>query len=102
MKKRVLTFASIIAVLILGISIVASNPIITYKTDISDNYIKAIKSQARGKYSTYLPLIPIYVSVDSVSEETVFYTIYYFPFGSVGMSYTENDGYNIEKPLTDA
>ena len=103
MKKRVLTFATIIAVLIFfGISTVASNPIISYKIDISDNYAKAIKNQASGIYSEHLPLIPIYVSVDSVSEESVFYTIYYFPFGTMGMSYTEHDVYNIEKPLTGA
>ena len=43
MKKRVLTFATIIAVLIFfGISTVASNPIISYKIDISDNYAKAM------------------------------------------------------------
>ena len=30
----------------------------------------------------------------------MFYTIHYFPFGRVGMSYHLWDGYNMEKTLT--
>jgi hypothetical protein len=78
----------------------ASNPIISCNAEISEEYLEAIESHAKGIYSTVLPLVPIYISVDSFSSNKVYYTIYYFPFGTVGMSYIEVDGYNIEKPLT--
>ena len=100
MKKKVIIAVVIVAILIIMLSIVASHPIISYKTDMPENYIEAIESQSRGIYSNVLPLVPLYVSVDRLEAETVYYTIHYFPFGSVDMSYTESDGYNIEKPLT--
>ncbi|MBR2637025.1 MAG: hypothetical protein IKD34_08320, partial [Oscillospiraceae bacterium] len=43
---------------------------------------------------------PGFVSVEKVGAQRVYYTVRYFPFGAVGMSYGEADGYNIEKPLT--
>ena len=60
---------------------------------------EAIRSQAKGMYSKRLPLIPVLIRIADCSAESVYYTIYYFPFGSVGMSYHCRDGYNIEKPL---
>jgi len=51
-------------------------------------------------YSARLPLIPIHVSLDRMEQGTVYYTIRYFPFGTVGMSYSEEGLYNIEKSLT--
>lgn len=83
-----------------SLSILSSNPIISRKTDVLEHDLDATVSQAKGVYSSALPLVPVYVSIDDVSEKTIFYTISYFPFGTVGMSYTEGDGYNIEKPLT--
>ena len=41
----------------------------------------------------------MYVSVNSFDGIRGYYTVYYFPLGSVGMSYSESDGYNMEKPL---
>ena len=102
MKKRVIIFIIMMILFITGLSVLSSNPIISCKTDVPENGLRTIKSQARGVYSGRLPLVPVYVSVDDVSGNRVFYTIYYFPFGTVGMSYTEADGYNIEKPLTGA
>ena len=99
MKKTLMIIVILLS--ILGIlCIFASNPIISVKTDIPESYLDAIKSQAIGVYSRVLPLVPVYVSVDQVTGSTVYYTIYYFPFGAVGMSYTEADGFNIETPLT--
>ena len=43
--------------------------------------------------------MPVFVSVKDFSRGKVNYTVYFFPFGTVGMSYTEQDGYNIEKTL---
>lgn len=102
MKKSVMIFIMIMIILITSLSLLSSNPIISCKTDVSEHDLDAMESQAKGVYSSALPLVPVYVSVDDVSEKTIFYTIYYFPFGTVGMSYTEGDGYNTEKPLTGA
>ena len=100
MKKRWMIPLLISAVLFLGLCCLISSPVISYKTGVPDHYLEAIESQAKGIYSQDLPLIAVYVSADRCVEDTVFYTIYYFPFGTVGMSYSERDGYNIEKPLT--
>ena len=63
-------------------------------------HAEAAERQARGLYSARLPLIPVHVSLDRMEQGTVYYTICYFPFGTVGMSYSEEGLYNIEKPLT--
>ena len=99
-KKGILAGILILAVLVLGFGILAEKPVVSCKAEIPEHYLEAIESQSGGVYSHRLPLIPVYVSVDSFSEGKVYYTIYYFPFGTVGMSYTETDGYNMEKPLT--
>ena len=96
MKKKIVV-AVVIVTLIVGLDFLSSNPIISSETNISESYMEAIEGQSKGVYSKILPLVPIYVSVDNFSDGKVFYTIYYFPFGTVGMSYTEGDGYNIEK-----
>lgn len=99
MKKGFLIAAILGVLLIIVLSIFAFNPIISCTIDLPETYMEAIKSQAAGVYSNKLPLVPVCVSVDSFSGETVSYTIFYFPFGTLGMEYKENDGYNIEKPL---
>ena len=77
-----------------------SVPYIAGKAKLSESQIEAIEEQARGRYSDALPLIPVFVRVDRVEGEQIFYTVFYFPFGTVGMSYLAGEGYNIEKPLT--
>ena len=99
MKKFVVIIA-VAAILITSLCILANNPIITDKSSLPKAYLDAIESQSKGVYSSTLPLIPVYVSIDNIHADRVFYTIHYFPLGTVGMSYTEGDGYNIEKPLT--
>ena len=97
MKKVLLV---ITLVLILGLGILSKNPIVICDDDLSEEYMEAIESQAEGLYSRKLPLVPVCVNVTSFDDETVYYTIYYFPLGTVGMSYNKNDGYNMEKSLT--
>lgn len=99
MKKKMIIAGIAVAVLVLVLGAFASRPLTFCEIDIPENHLKAIESQSKGLYSSRLPLVPIYASVDSYSGEVVYYTIHYFPFGTVGMSYSENDGYNIEKPL---
>ena len=96
MKKVLLWIA---LSLILGLGILSKNPIVICDNDLSEEYMEAIESQAEWLYSRKLPFVPICVNVTSFTDKTVYYTIYYFPFGTVGMSYTKNDGYNMEKSL---
>lgn len=100
MKKRIIPLV-LILMLVAGACKLAAGPILSCKLDIPAHYIEAIESQSRGKYSDTLPLSAVYITVDDYTEGRVYYTIHYFPLGSVGMSYAEHDGYNIEKPLTD-
>ena len=99
MKKGTLGTIILAGLLIIALCILASRPMIFCTPDLPESHRKAIESQAAGVYSHKLPLVPVYVTVDSFSEESVYYTIHYFPFGTVDMAYTEGDGYNIEKPL---
>lgn len=86
------------AALILGA--LCARPPLLGAEDLSAEMTEAIRGQAQGVYSSRLPLIPLWVTVQSRDAQRVEYTIHYFPFGTVGMSYTVADGYNIEKPLT--
>ena len=95
-RKIILGYTAILLVL----GVFYHKPVVSYKTELPPNYIQAVESQSQGFYSKKLPLLAVYISVDKYTEEKVFYTIYYFPFGSVKMSYNENDGYNIEKELS--
>ena len=99
MKKHfVLAASALLALLVL--SVYASAPHISSEVDLPDGYLEAIRTQAAGVYSPRLPLVPVHVSVDRFVQDSVFYTIRYFPFGTVGMRFAAEDGYNIEKPLT--
>ena len=98
MKRKTAVFAAV--AVLLGVMLAAAFcPLVRCKTDIPDEMLQAVKSQAKGFYSRRLPLIAVYVSVNSFDDGRVYYTVYYFPFGSAGMSYTKEDGYNMEKPL---
>ena len=74
--------------------------IISCDFDIPVATYKAIESQAEGVYSNKLPLVAVYVNVTDYTDGIAYYTIHYFPFGTVDMSYSEADGYNVEKQLT--
>ena len=108
MMKRIKKATGIVAIaLMLILCFLSMNPLFFCDIDIPEPYEASIKSQSKGLYSKYLPLVPIYITVDrysagegQYSAGIAEYTIYYFPFGTVGMSYREWDGYHIEKPLT--
>ncbi len=93
----------VLAAVLLGavvLAALASHPPVLYGNPLPQDYIEAVEAQAKGVYSRTLPLIPVCVTADKTEDDTLFYTIYYFPFGTVEMSYTPDDGYNIEKPLS--
>lgn len=100
MKKKIGVGVIITVVFIIILFAFSKNPIVSCNIEIPENYIEAVKEQAEGVYSSRLPLIPVYVRIDRYTEGKLYYTIYYFPLGSVGMSYVEGDGYNIEKSLS--
>ena len=100
MKKLLKAIILVLSVLIILLRIFSSNLIISCEHDIPQSSYEAIETQAEGLYSSKLPLPAVYVKVTDYSEERTYYTIYYFPFGTVDMSYSEGDGYNIEKQLT--
>lgn len=99
-KKVIIVTAVILLILTAAFGYLSSNPVISIRADIPDTYLEAVEDQVKGVYSDKIPLVPFLVTVDSFSEDLVFYKIHYFPFGTVEMSYREGYGYNIEKPLT--
>ena len=100
MKKVFKPIFLLIIVFIILLRIFSSNLIISCDFDIPNTTYEAIENQAEGVYSSKLPLVAVYVDITDYSEEKACYTIHYFPFGAVDMSYSESDGYNIEKQLT--
>ena len=97
-KRRVFLIA-LALVLVLLLSVTCVHPFVIGGTELSARHSEAVLAQARGFYSSILPLIPIFLIINDLTESEVRYTIYYFPFGTVGMSYLEGDGYSITKPL---
>lgn len=97
--RNIRYYAVVIALLLLLICVSCSVPLLG-GSELPEAYTEAIRSQSEDLYSKKLPLVPMLVRVESFDGQTVCYTIYYFPAGSVGMSYCEQDGYNIEKPLS--
>ncbi|MBR4059963.1 MAG: hypothetical protein IKK03_09010 [Lachnospiraceae bacterium] len=100
MKKKIGIGIILIVVLVIVLFAFSKNPIVSCNIEIPENYMEAVKEQAEGVYSKRLPLIPAYVRIERYEEEKLYYTIYYFPLGTVGMSYIEGVGYNIEKQLS--
>lgn len=100
LRKRMKKMIVLILAVTVLLGMFAHHPVILRDPELSDAYQDAVQDQARGVYSKRLPLVPMLVIVENLREQTVRYTVYYFPFGSVGMSYHPANGYNIEKPLT--
>ena len=98
-KKKIIAISVLVAFIVV-LGVISSNPIILNKANAPVEFVETVRAQAPGPYSNRLPLLPIYVTIDECLEDIVNYTIYYFPFGTLGMSYIQGDGYNIEKPLT--
>ena len=100
MKKLFKAIIFITIAMIIVLRIFSANLIISCDFDIPHTTYEAIESQAEGVYTSRLPLVAVYVNITDYADEKAYYTIHYFPFGTVDMSYSESDGYNIEKFLT--
>jgi hypothetical protein len=99
MKKRIV-IPLLVLLLVLVLCISAVRPPVLFGSGLSEEARKAVQSQSAGLYSRRLPLVPLFVTVDRLESQRVYYTIWYFPVGCVGMSWEPTDGYNMEKPLT--
>ena len=99
MKKKTAVLLRCV-VLLVTLAVFAAKPPVTGADSLPREYAAAIQDQSAGLYSETLPLVPLFVSVEEFKEDRVLYTIHYLPFGTVGMSYTKTDGYNIEKQLS--
>ena len=100
MRKIFKPIFLLIVVFIILLRIFSANLIISCDFEMPNTTYEAIEGQSKGVYSSKLPLVAVYVNITDYSDEKAYYTIHYFPFGTVDMSYSEGDGYNIEKQLT--
>ncbi len=100
MNKPFKAVILIFIILTILLRIFSANLIISCDFDIPHATYEAIENQAKGLYSNKLPLVAVYVNISDYSDGIARYTIHYFPFGTVDMSFSESDGYNIEKHLT--
>ena len=81
-------------------------PVVMYAPEchgvMSAEQMEAVTSVSRGFYGHSAPVFAVEVSVKEVREDYVAWDIFYFPFGDIGMEYTEHPlwgGYNITRYL---
>ena len=98
-NKTVIVLA-IVCIVILSLSIISTHPILQNSTDAPEDMVDAAYAEAKGVYSNWLPLVPLYVTIEWYTEDKIYYTIQYLPAGTVEMVYSKIDGYSIEKALT--
>jgi len=93
-------FVLIIGIACVGMALVLERPLVICRFDLPDGYIDDIVAQARGMYSERIPIIALCVTVDDYTDGAAYYTIHYFPFGTVGMTYIGDGGFDCTKYLT--
>ncbi len=98
-RKKAVVILLIAVVLIAALAYISYHPFVFRKCEVPEEYLFEIMEQAKGPYSHKLPLLPVCLSIENYSDDRVYYKIYYFPFGFIGMSYSSADGFNQEKPL---
>lgn len=99
-KKGLIIVLSILVFCVVCLGIISSHPFISQKCEVPEEYVTEIYAQSMGTYSNRVPLLPVCISIENYSNERVYYTIHYFPFGTVGMSYSPTDGFNQEKAVS--
>ncbi len=100
MKRKSFAIAVVIAVIAVVLACFCANPVLSCAFDLPPAYEAEIRNQAKGLYSSKLPLVLTYVKVNDFDGLAAYYTIYYFPFGTVEMSFINGEGWMVEKPLT--
>lgn len=103
---------SAFAVLCAVLAALALNPPVVcpdeYENDLTPEAHTAVQSVSQGIYSNSIPLVPAYVEITGITEfekdgetkQHVYFDINYLYFGQVGMSWSTEGIYNIEKHLT--
>lgn len=107
MKKCMLIFLVVIIICsfkIFSIFVDLSAKYADYKNTIPHRFIEAVETDYIQKHLYYSPvLIPWKYSIDRYYyngiDYEVEYTVYFLPFGSIGMKYSGNDGYSQEKKI---
>lgn len=98
-NKALIAVLSILALLIVCSGLISLRPFIVHRCAVPEEYLTEIRAESGGVYSENIPLFAVCVTVEDYADGKVFYTIRYFPFGTVGMSYHTGDGFNLEKRL---
>ena len=97
MKKRKKAMIALLIVALFGMILA---PFVSRRCEVPEEYVAEICAQSMGVYSKKVPLLPIYISIEQFSAGRAYYTVHYFPFGTLGMSYSLTDGFCQENPLT--
>ena len=90
----------IVALFGMTLACISSHPFVSRRCEVPEEYVAEIRAQSVGVYSKKVPLLPIYISIEQFSAGRAYYTVHYFPFGTLGMSYSLTDGFCQENPLT--
>ena len=96
MKKHKKAMIALLIVALFGMILAC----ISSRCEVPEEYVAEIRAQSVGVYSKKVPLLPIYISIEQFSAGRAYYTVHYFPFGTLGMSYSLTDGFCQENPLT--
>ena len=98
-KKAMITLL-IVALFGMTLACISSHPFVSRRCEEPEEYVAEIRAQSVGVYSKKVPLLPIYIFIEQFSAGRAYYTVHYFPFGTLGMSYSLTDGFCQENPLT--
>ena len=95
MKKHKKAMIALLIVALFGmiLACISSHPFVSRRCEVPEEYVA-------GVYSKKVPLLPICISIEQFSAGRAYYTVHYFPFGTLGMSYSLTDGFCQENPLT--
>lgn len=102
MKKHKKAMIALLIVALFGmiLACISSHPFVSRRCEVPEEYVAEIRAQSVGVYSKKVPLLPIYISIEQFSAGRAYYTVHYFPFVTLGMSYSLTDGFCQENPLT--
>ena len=97
MKKHKKAMIALLIVALFGmiLACISSHPFVSRRCEVPEEYVAEIRAQSVEVYSKKVPLLPIYISIEQFSAGRA-----YFPFGTLGMSYSLTDGFCQENPLT--
>lgn len=90
----------IVALFGMILACISSHPFVSRRCEVPEEYVAEIRAQSVGVYSKKVPFFADLHFHRAVSAGRAYYTVHYFPFGTLGMSYSLTDGFCQENPLT--